>query len=154
MGRNAFLWGLWVSTGAVLVTSAYQALSGHWISFFLFWPGFEFLQKYAAFLDTLASLHRVLGLVTGLLSIPVLVFAFLSRSKAFVRIFAVVGFVMVIVAALGGYRYVTSAFKDRWSLGQMADAFVGVFGAYFIQLVFMTIGSRFPWSSRTKAMQR
>lgn len=154
MSRNTFLWGLWVCTGAILVTSAYQALSGHWISFFLFWPGFESLQKYASLLDTLASLHKVLGLVTALLSIPVLVFAFFSKSKALVRIFAVVGFAMVLLAALGGYRYVTSAFKDRWSLGQMADAFVGVFGAYFIQLVFMTIGSRFPWSSKTRAVGR
>ena len=71
-----------------------------------------------------------------------LIFALLSKPGVLVRVCAIVGLVMAGLATLGGYLYVTSVFKDRWSLGQMADAFVGVFGAYFVQLIFMTIRSR------------
>ena len=112
MPRHASLRGLWVCTAAILVTSAYQALGGHWISFFLFWPGFESLQHHISLLGALASLHGVLGFLTCALSIPLLVFAFLSKPNVFVRIFAAVGFAMVFVAVLGGYPCVTSMFKD------------------------------------------
>ncbi len=137
MSRTVFVRGLWICTIAIVATAAFQALSGHWVAFFLFWPGFPSLENYLGLLNTLASLHRVFGVITGVLSIATLVFALLSKPGLIVRICAIVGLVMVGLAVLGGYLYVTSVFQDRWSLGQMADAFVGVFGAYFIQLIFM-----------------
>ena len=137
MSQKTYVTALWVSTIAILATSAFQALSGHWVSFFLFWPGFQSLDSYLGFLNTLASMHRVVGVVTAVLAISVAVFAVLSKPGLVVRLLALLGLVMVGVAALGGYLYVTSVFKDRWSLGQMADAFVGVFGAYFLQVIFM-----------------
>ncbi len=142
MGSKLGIRGLWISTIAILATSGFQALTGHWVSFFLFWPGFQSLDKYLGFLNTLASMHRVIGFVTAGLGIAVTAFAFVSRPGRTVRLFALLGLVMVGLAATGGYLYVTSVFKDRWSLGQMADAFVGVFGAYFLQLLFMVMKSR------------
>jgi len=73
----------------------------------------------------------------GGLSVVILFFAFFSKSNLLVRIFAVVGFGVVVVAVMGGFIYVTSGLQDRLSLGQMADALAGVFAAYFIQLIFM-----------------
>ena len=140
------LWGLWVLVPAILAISVYQPLSGHWVAFFLLWPGFPSMEQLGGLLAALASVHRVLGFVTGALSVPILAFGFFSGPSRWVRVFAVVGFVMVFITVLGGYIYVTSVFKDRWSLGQMADASVGVFGAYFLQLIFMARGPQFPWS--------
>ena len=137
MSQKTYVTALWVSTIAILATSAFQALSGHWVSFFLFWPGFQSLDRYLGFLNTLASMHRAIGFATAGLSLVVLLFAVLSKPRMAVRLFAVLGLAMVALAAIGGYLYVTSVFKDRWSLGQMADAFVGVFGAYFLQVLFM-----------------
>ena len=137
MSQKTYVTALWVSTIAILATSAFQALSGHWVSFFLFWPGFQSLDRYLGFLNTLASMHRAIGFATAGLSLVVLLFAVLSKPGMAVRLFAILGLAMVALAAIGGYLYVTSVFKDRWSLGQMADAFVGVFGAYFLQVLFM-----------------
>lgn len=93
-------------------------------------------------LNSLASLHRVFGFVTGGLSVVTLVFALLAKPRMLVRLSSIVGLGVVGLAVIGGILYVTSVFKDRWSLGQMADAFVGVFAVYFVQLLLMTISSR------------
>ena len=151
MLQKIYLRGLWISTIAILLLSALQGLSGHWIVLFLLWPGgpasgTTFIQA----MGDLSTYHRIAGFVTGALSILVLFFAFFSKATIYVRVFAVLGFAMTALAAIGGILYVTSRFLDRWSLGQMADAFVGVFGAYFIQLFFMNKTPKFPWS-RMKA---
>jgi hypothetical protein len=141
--------GLWVSTLIIIIISAVQGLSGNWITLYLFWPGGPGTapQFMRAMLD-LSSYHRYAGFTIGGLSIVVLVFALLSRSSIYVRIFAVLGLVMTGLAASGGVLYVTSTFTDRWSLGQMVDAFVGLFGVYLIQLFFMNRTPNFPWSKR------
>jgi hypothetical protein len=93
----------------------------------------------------LAIYHRYAGYTIGGISILILFFVFLSKQHILVRTFAIVGFIMTVLAALGGVLYVNSAFQDRLSLGQMSDAFIGVFGAYFIQLFFMNKMPKFPW---------
>ena len=151
MFRKVCMWGLWISTIVVLLLAALQGLSGHWIAFFLLWPGGPSLGH--AFLQAMVALsayHRGAGFAIGAISILILFFAFFSKSTIYVRVFAIVGLVMTVVTAAGGFLYVTSGLKDRWSLGQMADGFVGVFGAYFIQLFFMNKTPRFPWH-RSKA---
>ena len=145
--RRAAVWGLWVSTILILLTSALQGLSGHWILFFAVWPGGPnpgpaFVQA----MTTLTHYHIYAGFATGWLAVFVLVFAFIAKTNKYVRIFAVVGFILTVIAASGGVLYVRSGLQDRWSVGQMADAFVGVFGAYFIQLFFMNKIPRFPWN--------
>ena len=101
----------------------------------------------------LGTYHRIGGWTTGGLSVVILYFAFFSRSTVYTRIIAMVGFIMTVLAALGGYLYVTSGFADRMSLGQMADAATGVTGVYLIQLFFMNKTPRFPWVKRSSEAQ-
>ena len=141
---------LWASTIAVLLLIMLQGFSGNWITYFLILPGgpANLSQSFIEVLAKLAIYHRIMGFVTGLVSILVLVFAFISRSTIYVRIFAVVGFIIAALAAVGGFLFITSGFQDRWALGQMADAFIGSFAAYFIQLFFMNKTPKFPWVSQ------
>jgi hypothetical protein len=142
-------WGLWISTIIIVLLAALQGLSGHWAVFFNFWGGGPALSSgVARFIVWLGSYHREAGFAVGGLSVVVLVFSFLTKSSIYVRALAVLGFALTVLTAEGGYKYVTSGFQDRWSLGQMADAFVGVFGVYFIQLFFMNKTPRFPWSKQ------
>jgi hypothetical protein len=141
-----YLWGLWISTILALLIAALQVLSGHWVSFFLLWPGGPSLGIiFIRGLMALAIYHRIAGFAIGGLSILILLFAFFSRSSIWVRSFAIMGLVMTALAASGGILYITSSLMDRLSLGQMADAAIGVFGAYFIQLFFMNKTPRLPW---------
>jgi hypothetical protein len=140
---------LWISTIAVVLVAALQGLSGHWITFYLIWPGGPTLGPEPDFIRamiSLSSFHKVAGFVTGGLSVLITCLVFFSRTSVYVRAFAVVGLVMTALAVIGGVVYVTTGFLDRWSLGQMADASVGVSGAYFIQLFFMNKTPRFPWA--------
>ena len=138
---------MWIATIAVTLLAALQALSGHWVIFFLLWPGGpNYGSAFAQAMVTLGSYHRIAGFIVGGFSIVILFFAFFSKSSIYVRIFAVVAFIMTALAASGGFLYVRSGYLDRMSLGQMADAFVGVFGAYLIQFFFMNKTPRFPWS--------
>jgi hypothetical protein len=140
---------LWISTIAILVFIMLQGFSGNWTTYFLILPGAPTLsQGFVLGLTNLAMFHKIMGFVTGFVSILVMVFAFISRSTVFVRAFAVVGFVIVALAAMGGFLFVISGFQDRWALGQMADAFVGAFAAYFLQLFLMNKTPRFHWTSR------
>ncbi len=138
MLQKVCLRGLWISTIVILLIAALQGFSGHWIVFFLLWPGGpSFGQTFIQVLIGLSSYHIRAGFAVGVISVFILFFAFFSKSNILVRIFAVVGFVIVVLAVMGGFLYVTSKLQDRLSLGQMADAFVGVFAAYFLQFIFM-----------------
>ena len=145
MSNRVYSWGLWICTILVLLLSALQALTGHWVAFFLLWPGGNFSDAFLRAMVVLGNYHKVEGFAVGILAILILALSFLARSNIYVRVFAVVGFIMTVLAASGGVIYVTSNFQNRFSLGQMADAFVGVFGAYFIQLFFMNRKPTFPW---------
>jgi hypothetical protein len=130
--------GLWVATIAVLIVAAIQGFSGHWVTFFLIWPGSaSYGHALIQAMSDLANYHKGAGVAVAVLSLVSLIFAFGARPNIYVRIFALVGFALTVVTVIGAYKYVTSGFQDRWSLGQMADGFVGVFAAYFIQLLLM-----------------
>ncbi len=141
--------GLWVSTIITLLIAALQGLSGNWITFFLFLPGApNYGQTFLAAMVKLSSYHRAAGFAICGLAVITLLFAFNSKQNLLVRIFAVVGLVLTILAAVGGILYVASETADRMSLGQMADSFIGVFAAYFIQMIFMIKTPKFHWRSR------
>jgi hypothetical protein len=106
-----------------------------------------------SFIDALAKLaiyHKVAGFVVGGISILVLIFAFIRRSSIYVRIFAVLGFIITLIAGIGGFLFVKSGFQDRWALGQMSDSFVGAYAAYFLQVFFMNKTPRFLWTSQDR----
>ena len=130
---------LWALTGVILGLLTLQGISGNWITYFLILPGgpANLSQLLIGFLVKLALYHRIFGLVIGLLSILILVFAFLRRWSNYVRLFAVLGFMIAVLAATGGFLFVKSGLTDRWPLGQMSDAFVGCYAAYFLQFFFM-----------------
>ncbi len=148
--EQTFSVALWVSTLAILAVLSIQALSGNWITYFLILPGgpANLGQSFIEAMAKLATYHKILGFVTGGISILVLIFAFLHRSSIYVRIFTVLGFIITVSAGIGGYLFVKSGFQDRWALGQMADSFVGAYAAYFLQLFFMNKIPRFPWTSQ------
>jgi heme A synthase len=127
---------LWASTGVILALLTLQGLSGNWITYFLVLPGGPagLSQVFIGGLVSLALYHRVTGFIIGFLSILVLILAFVRRWSNYVRLFAVLGFIITALAAMGGYLFVKSGFEDRWALGQMSDAFVGAYAAYFLQL--------------------
>jgi hypothetical protein len=146
--QRIFSTALWVSTLAILVLLSVQAFSGNWITYFLILPGApaNLTQNFINSMAQLAIYHRIAGFVIGGISVLVLIFAFIGRSSIYVRIFAVLGFIITVSAGIGGYLFVKSAYQDRWALGQMADSFVGVYAAYFLQLFFMNKTPRFPWT--------
>lgn len=143
---------LWVSTIVLLLLLSLQALSGNWVTFFLILPGgpTNISQSFIGALAKLAIYHKLMGFVMGGISILVLIFAFICRSSIYVRIFAVLGFIITISAGIGGFLFVKSGFQDRWALGQMADSFVGEYAAYFLQLFFMNKTPNFPWTSQNR----
>ena len=146
--QRIFSTALWVSTLAILVLLSVQAFSGNWITYFFILPGApaNLTQNFINSMAQLAIYHRIAGFVIGGISVLVLIFAFIGRSSIYVRIFAVLGFIISVSAGIGGYLFVKSAYQDRWALGQMADSFVGVYAAYFLQLFFMNKTPRFPWT--------
>jgi hypothetical protein len=131
--------GMWASTGLILTLLTLQGLSGNWITYFLILPGgpANLSQVFIGCLVKLAMYHKTTGFFIGLLSILILIFAFTRRWSRYVRLFAVLGFIITALAAVGGYLFVQSGLTDRWPLGQMSDAFVGCYAAYFLQLFFM-----------------
>jgi hypothetical protein len=139
---------LWICTLAVLAILTVQGFSGNWITLFLILPGGSanlgdaFIQAMAG----LASYHVYMGFAIGVFSILEVTLAFISRSSIYVRILAVLGLAITFSAALGGYLFVSSGYRDRWPLGQMMDSFIGAYVAYFLQLFFMNRTPRFPWT--------
>ncbi len=139
--------GLWVLTILAVLLAAVQALSGHWIVFFFLWPGGpSFGSGFTAAMLDLGAYHRAAGFAVGGIGVLILACVFLSRWNNYVRFLAILGLALVGLCAAGGYQYYTSGYADRWALGQMADAFVGVLGVYLIQLFFMNRTPRFPWN--------
>lgn len=143
--------GLWVSTIVIIILIAVQGFSGSWCAFYLMWPGSNVGATFLHVVTGLAAYHRKMGFALGGISILIIIFAFLAKTSIYVRILAVLGLAAGIVAGVGGYLYVHSAFADRLSLGQMADSFIGMFAAYFLQLFFMNKVPRFPWSREKSA---
>jgi hypothetical protein len=142
--RN-FLKGLWISTLLILVLNVAQGWSGGWSAFFLDWPGANVSNSFLMFTAKLALYHEKMGFAMGALSILIIIFAFLARSNLYIRVFAILGFVTIVLAAWGGILYVESGLQDRLSLGQMSDAFIGAFAFYFLLLFLLNRTPRFPW---------
>ncbi|HTY82462.1 MAG TPA: hypothetical protein VMB24_06730 [Dehalococcoidales bacterium] len=151
MMNRIYRWALWITTIIIVLLAAIQALSGDWVTYFLLWPGGpSYGNSFVQAMVQLASYHKYAGFAVGTLSILALIFAFTSKRNNWVKAFSVVGFIMTALAASGGVLYVRSGFGDRMALGQMSDAFVGVFGAYFIQLFFMNGVPRISWLNHPK----
>jgi hypothetical protein len=138
-------WGLWISTILILILVAVQGVSGNWTVFYLLWPGYTAGETFLRIVVWLSLFHIKTGFAIGAISILVIIFAFLSKSNWYVRIFSLLGLAVTISAAMGGYLFVTTAFQDRLSLGQMADSFVAVFAAYFLMFFFMNKVPHWPW---------
>jgi hypothetical protein len=151
--QNVFSRVLWILTMLVLAAITVQALSGNWVTYFFILPGgpANLSPTFIQALSDLAVFHKILGFIIGGFSILILVFSFIYKSSLFVRIFAVLGLMAAGSAAMGGYLFVHSGFQDRWSLGQMADSFVGAYAAYFIQLYFMNKNGGFPFKRKSPA---
>jgi hypothetical protein len=140
--------GLLISTIAILILFIAQGWSGNWASFYLIWPGSNPGATFLQVVSWLDLYHIKTGFAIGGLAVLVVVLAFISRSNLYIRIFAILGLVITVLAVTGGFIFVNSAYQDRLSLGQMADSFIGAFTAYFLMLFFMFYNPRFPWSRK------
>ena len=138
--------GLWISTIVILVLAAVQGWTGDWSVFFRAWPGSNVSQTFMMVVAKMVIYHKTMGFAIGGISVLVVIFAFLSKTNSYVRVFTILGFAVTFSAAMGGFLYVTSRFHDRLALGQMADSLIGVFAAYFLMLFFLNRIPRFPWS--------
>lgn len=138
-------WGLWISAILVLILTAVQGVSGNWTVFYLLWPGYNAGDTFLRIVVWLSFYHIKMGFALGAISILIIVFAFLSKSNWYVRIFSLLGLAVMFSAGMGGYLFVTTGFEDRLSLGQMADSSIAVFVAYFLMLLFMVKVPRWPW---------
>jgi hypothetical protein len=146
MQHRGCKWGLWISTIVILVLFTAQGWTGNWATFYLLWPGSNVSDMFLQVTANLAVYHMKMGYAIGAVSILIIIFDFLAKSNIYVKVFSILGLIITAVAALGGYLFVSSSFEDRLSLGQMADAFIGAFIAYFLMLFFMNKVPRFPWS--------
>jgi hypothetical protein len=133
--------GLWVSTIVILALLAAQGISGNWSAFYLAWPGSNLSEMLIQITARLAAYHVKMGIAIGVITVVIIIFAFLAKSSLYVRVFAILGLVVTASAIMGAFLFVGSGLMDRLSLGQMADSFVGAFAAYFLLLLF---ASRLP----------
>lgn len=101
----------------------------------------------------LGTYHKIMGFVIGALSIIIPPLAFLARANNYVKVFSLLGVIVTVLTAIGGIAYVNSGFGDRLGLGQMADAAVGVFVAFFLQLFFMNRVPHFLWSKKKTSLK-
>jgi hypothetical protein len=148
MLQKVCLRGLLISAIVYLVLCAAQGWSGNWSVFYFVWPGSDTSAGFTRFVVDLTNYHLKMGFAIGAVSILIIIFAFLGKTNIYVRIFAILGLVVTVTAAVGGYLYVHSAFVDRLALGQMADAFIGALAAYFLMLLFLYKTPNFPWSRK------
>src|ERR1039457_6550029 len=89
---------LWIATIAILVISAAQGISGHWVTFYLIWPGSESsAQTFLRAMLDLANYHKAAGVAVGVLSILILILALGSLPSIYVRILSLVGLVLTVV---------------------------------------------------------
>jgi hypothetical protein len=80
--------------------------------------------------------HAFQGLALALLAVIVLVLAFAWTRSRGVRVWAVVGLLSMLSAALGGYLFVRSGFADGASSAQMGGSFIAAFTSYFLVLYY------------------
>jgi hypothetical protein len=154
MRSKFFIYSLWTTTLAIVLLSAIQVLSGNWVTYFFLFPGGpNYGERFMRAMADLGTYHKIMGFVIGALSITIPPLAFLARANNYVKVFSLLGFVVTILAAIGGVAYVNSGFGDRLGLGQMADAAVGVFVAFFLQLFFMNQVPRFPWNKEKTTLK-
>jgi hypothetical protein len=138
--------GLWISAILVIVLIIAQGWTGNWSVFYLLWPGSNVTSMFLQITAQMAVYHMRMGFAIGAISVLILIFSFLAKSNLYVRILAILGFVITVLAVIGGFLFVTSSLQDRLSLGQMADSFLGVLAADFLILFFLNKVPRFPWN--------
>jgi len=80
--------------------------------------------------------HAVQGLVLVVLGLVVVVLAFAWTHSRGVRLWAALGLVCTVAAALGGYQFVRSGFADDGSSAQMGAMFIASFASYFLVLYY------------------
>jgi hypothetical protein len=144
--RPAKLRGLRALVVATLVLLAVQGQLGDSVTIFVIPPKPVAAppQTPAGLLGALQALpasfvpiwHAFQGVVLVLLAVAVLALALAwSRSRG-VRIWAALGLVCMVVAALGGYEFVRSGFADNGSSAQMGAMFIAAFASYFLVLYY------------------
>ena len=140
-------WGLWISTILVLILAAVQGVSGNWTVFYLLWPGYNAGDIFLRVVVWLSIFHIKLGFAIGAVSIflLIIIFAFLSKSNWWVRIFRVVGQGVTSSAAMGLVFLCTTA-SNRSSVGRWRTALLSALqAADLLTLFFMNKAPRWPW---------
>lgn len=130
-----------VSAVVILVILTVQGWTGDFANLFAVFPtgvnismsGF-FQALFSA--GVLVAYHAAEGLILLALSIVVLALSFSLRQSRNVRIFATLGTLSIISAALGGVLFVLSSFRDNGNSAQMGGSFIGAYAFYFLVLYY------------------
>jgi hypothetical protein len=80
--------------------------------------------------------HTFEGLALVVLALAVAILSFFWSPSKGVRMCAVLGLLFTLLAALGGYLFVMSGFKDGASSAQMGGSFIGSYALYFLTLYY------------------
>jgi len=76
------------------------------------------------------------GILLSILAVVVLALSFVWSKSTGVRIASVLGLIMVISAAIGGYLFAISGFSNGGNSAQMGGSFIGAYAFYFIALYY------------------
>lgn len=80
--------------------------------------------------------HAYEGIALVVLGGLAIALAFQWSPKRSVRICAILSFIFVISAAVGGYLFVLSGFSNGGNSAQMGGSFIGAYALYFLTLYY------------------
>lgn len=70
------------------------------------------------------------------LSVAIFVLAFVASKSLGVRVWATLGLLAMLSAALGGYFFVMSGYSDGGNSAQMGGSFIAAYACYFLMMYY------------------
>jgi len=145
-GRPAGMRGLRALVVATLVILTAQGWFGDTVNIFIAPPNGETppAPTLSGFLSAVTSLsppfllvwHTYEGIALVVLAIAVFVLSFAASRSLGVRVWATLGLLAMLSAALGGYFFVMSGFKDGGNSAQMGGSYIAAYACYFLTLYY------------------
>ena len=126
---------------ATLAVLTIQGWTGDSVNLFSVFPQGSVNASFLGIVEALfaaggiATYHAFEGILLIILATLVLALALNTRIRI-VNLFAILGFVMVISAVIGGVLFVLSGFQNNGFSSQMATSFLGAYAFYFLELYY------------------
>lgn len=128
----------------ILIFIAVQGWTGDAVNLFASYPAVVSIHSFSGYISAITSVgdmtpllvwHEIEAVIILVLSIMVLMMSARTASRA-ARIMALVGFLSVVSAIVGGLLFVFSGFMDGGGSAQMGGSFIIAFASYFLVLYF------------------